>query len=407
MTEMEILSRLATGRANSLFGDDVENSRNHLCKQIRGRRFLVIGAGGSIGSSTVKMIAKYNPKTLHLIDQNENSLVEVVRDLRNNSKNLKIDDFGTWPLDFGAPVVGEFIKNQERYDRVLNFAAIKHVRSEKDAYSVVQMFDTNLVKLNRLLTFFKINDRVPNHFFCVSTDKAADPVNLMGASKKLMEDLMFLRCKESKGYMTSSTARFANVAFSNGSLLSGMLIRLQKRQPIALPDGCRRYFVSIEESGHLCLLASCRTPNNRIAIPRKGLRLVPTCIEEIAIKILKYFGKKPRFYNDETEACNYLEKDDKEGFYPILKTPLDTTGEKVDEIFVGQDETCEEIGLNSLQAVVPNEINSQKTNSFIDLIKDLTNGNQFLDKNSIVKLVYSHIKRFNHVETKKNLDDRM
>src|SRR5580700_3911214 len=240
-TETVDLTSIVTGRADSLFARDLEASSDRVVAKVRDRRILVIGGGGSIGAATVRIILDYRPSALHVVDHNENYLAELVRELRGRSAGIPDIDFRTLPLDYGGPVMERFLRESPPYDVVLNFAALKHVRSEKDIYSVLQMFDTNVVRHIRFKRWLA-EYRHGSTYFAVSTDQAANPVSLMGASKRLMEDLIFDIAAES--YQSTTSARFANVAFSNGSLLQGFSHRLAKRQPLAVPRGTRRYFIS-------------------------------------------------------------------------------------------------------------------------------------------------------------------
>ena len=257
-TETAELTSIVTGRTASLFAGDLEASSDRVFAKVRDRRILVIGGGGSIGAATVRIILDYRPSALHVVDHNENYLAELVRELRGRAAGIPDIDFRALPLDYGGPVMERLLADLPPYDVVLNFAALKHVRSEKDIYSVLQMFDTNLVRHVRFKRWLA-DHRHGATYFAVSTDKAANPVSLMGASKRLMEDLIF-DIAAASGQSTTS-ARFANVAFSNGSLLQGFGYRLAKRQPLAVPRDTRRYFISHQEAGELCLLATCRIPD--------------------------------------------------------------------------------------------------------------------------------------------------
>jgi FlaA1/EpsC-like NDP-sugar epimerase len=238
-TRINDLARLATGREKELFTEDIDRFRTELTQRIGGSRILVIGGAGSIGAATVRSLVPFGARSLHVVDQNENTLVELVRDLRSRFDASKLPDFRTLPLNFGSPIMERFLMEEEPYDFVLNFAALKHVRSEKDCCSILQMLDTNVVKPAYLLKWL-VNRGGLRGYFCVSTDKAANPVNLMGASKRLMEHVIFsgevAECRDVK----ITSARFANVAFSDGSLLQGWLMRLSQGQPLAVPRDTRR-----------------------------------------------------------------------------------------------------------------------------------------------------------------------
>ena len=259
------LDVLVTGRKHSLFEPDMDANAAVLGEAIRGRRVLVLGGGGSIGSITTRILLNYGPKAVHVVDQNENCLAELVRDLRGRPEGLCEVDFRTFPIDYGSPIMERLLNEAERYDVVMHFAALKHVRSEKDLHSAMQMLDTNVVRHIRFKQWLARNDH-GRIYFAVSTDKAANPTSLMGASKRLMEDVVFGVAAE---HATSTTsARFANVAFSNGSLLQSFLQRLEKRQPLAVPRETRRYFISHREAGELCMLAALRIPDQHVAFPK-------------------------------------------------------------------------------------------------------------------------------------------
>src|ERR1700676_585140 len=347
-TETAELTSIVTGRTDSLFAGDLEASSDRVFAKVRDHRILVIGGGGSIGAATVRLILDYLPSALHVVDHNENSLAELVREIRGRAGGIPDIDFRALPLDYGGPVMERLLTDSPPYDVVLNFAALKHVRSEKDIYSVLQMFDTNVVRHLRFKRWLA-EHRHGATYFAVSTDKAANPVSLMGASKRLMEDLIFdvaaARCQ------STTSARFANVAFSNGSLLQGFGYRLAKRQPLAVPRDTRRYFISHQEAGELCLLATCRIPDKHIAVPRVDATLQLQLLEDIACACLEYWGLRAERYLDEARARNDVERLAREGRWPFLPPPLDTGGEKPFEEFVGTGESATDCGLINVSAV--------------------------------------------------------
>lgn len=344
------LAFLATGRRDSLFGPDIEARHAEITAALTGKAVLVVGGAGSIGQSTVEQIVRFKPAALHVVDQNENALAELVRSLRSRPEPLAIPDFRTLPLDYGSAAFRAFVAASGPYDLVLNFAAIKHVRSEKDSFSTMQMFDTNIVKqaaLIRLLARTGFSGR----FFSVSTDKAANPTSMMGATKRVMEHVMFDPGLAQGFAATVTSARFANVAFSNGSLLQSFENRLAKGQPLAAPRDTRRFFVSLAESGQLCLLAATTAPHGHIVVPRLDpeTHLVP--MQSVAEGFLRAHGFIPKLYTDEAEACRNVAADMGAGAYPLLLTPLDTSGEKPYEEFVGQGEGLVDLGYRELQGV--------------------------------------------------------
>lgn len=344
------LSAIATGRDHSLFQKDIEARRDEISGVLTGARVLVIGGAGSIGSSTVHEMAAFGPSALHIIDQNENELAELVRTLRSGQTPIDIKDLRTLPLDYGSAAFRAFVRNEGPYDLVLNFAAIKHVRSEKDGYSTLQMFDTNIVKQARLIDVLK-SVGFAGRYFSVSTDKAANPTSLMGASKRVMEHVMFDAAIVDGLACTITSARFANVAFSNGSLLQSFENRLKKDQPLAAPQATRRYFVSMRESGQLCLLAATTAPHRHIVVPNLDPETALVEMQGIAEDFLKAHGYVPKHYHDEPEACAAVLADKSAGQWPLLLTALTTSGEKPYEEFVGQGETRVDLGYEALSGV--------------------------------------------------------
>jgi FlaA1/EpsC-like NDP-sugar epimerase len=329
-------SALATGHERSRFAADMRARAGELLAAFGGRRVLVVGGAGSIGAATVRALLPFAPAAVHVVDQDENGLAELVRDVRSAGLAPRHLDLRLMPLDYGAPVARRFLASAGPYDSVLHFAALKHVRSEKDAASVLQMIDTNVLKQERLLGWLA-EDGVPGRYFAVSTDKAANPVNFMGASKRLMEHLVFSGGAP-LGAARRNSARFANVAFSAGSLLESWGRRLSKRQPMAVPVDTLRYFVSLEESAEICLLAAAATPDRHLAVPdfdagRDLRELVP-----IAEAFVRSAGFEPAWYDDEPEARAAVERDAARGAWPVLRTARDTDGEKSEEVFTGAGE---------------------------------------------------------------------
>lgn len=396
-------SEVATGRRSDLFAEDWRTRRPEIEETIRGRRLLVIGGAGSIGSATVKLIADFRPQALHVVDPNENNLAELVRDLRSREQGLAVPDFRTLPIDFGSSIMRRFVASEAAYDLILNFAAIKHVRSEKDTCSVLQMLDTNVIKPARFLRWMRDRGAEPA-YFSISTDKAANPVNLMGASKRLMEHALFT---EETGSRRMSS-RFANVAFSDGSLLSSFLKRVEKRQPIACPEGTRRFFISLREAGEICVLAAACAPSHSIAIPRMDAEKDLRPIDEIAATFLSLQGFEPRIYRDEQEARMKIGEDLRSGYYPLLLTPLDTAGEKSFEEFVGDGEEVDEFGMSSLLAVRYAGVSAQSVTAFVDEIEELIlKPGLPIEKQDLVRRMSVVVPELRHNERRIHLDQRM
>lgn len=341
---------IATGRVRSLFADDIKRAAPDLREAIASRRVLVIGGAGSIGSNTVFELARCRPAALHIVDQHENGLAELVRQLRSRPLEWHADDFQTLPLDYGSSSMRLFLASQPAYDFVLNFAALKHVRTEKDPFSTLQMFETNLYKQSLLMEWLA-ETGFKGRFFTVSTDKAANPSSMMGASKRSMEHVLFNSSRAGDLGGIRSSARFANVAFSNGSLLQGFENRLARGEPIAAPRDTKRYFVSLSESGELCAIAGVLGPENGIVIPRLEPKSHLVYLHDVATRFLQHHGYEAAFYEDEAEACSSVSRERERGHWPLLLTALDTAGEKPYEEFSTSSEKIFEFGYDGLRAV--------------------------------------------------------
>jgi len=396
------LSRLTTGRTTSLFAEDIKTHDAELRSAFTGRRILVTGGAGSIGSATIELLFPYAPAAVHVIDLAENGLVELVRDFRSRPETLVKGEFRLLPIDYGGAATERLLQSEPPYDFVLHFAAHKHVRSEKDVPSVIQMLDTNVVKMHRFTKWLQKYGH-GKRYFAVSTDKAANPTSLMGASKRLMEHVLF--AIGSEGSSVTST-RFANVAFSNGSLLQGFLYRLARRQPLAVPREVRRYFVSPKEAAEICLLTAGAAAPGHITFPDLDPNEHLRPLTDIAAALLREIGLQPSFYEHEAEACAATETELKRGSYPVLLTPLDTSGEKPYEEFVASDEAPAPTGFAALNAVkyVPAPLPLEPALAFLDEIA--SSSSMKLDKSGIARHIASVVPGFKHVETGRNLDDR-
>jgi FlaA1/EpsC-like NDP-sugar epimerase len=399
------LARLATGREDSLFASDLLNRAQELVERLGGARVLVIGGAGSIGSSTVRQMLRFSPSAIHVVDISENNLAELVRDLRGGEQPMPIQDFRTIVLDYGSPVMHRLLQEEPRYDYVLNFAAVKHVRSEKDVYSILQMVDTNILKQARLLGW--LDETQPSvRYFSVSTDKAANPVNLMGATKRFMEHVMF---QPAPGrHRRAVSARFANVAFSDGSLLHGWIQRLAKAQPMAVPTSTRRYFISLEESGQLCMLASVFGQHGQVFIPKLDPAVDLVELDVIARAFLAAQNLTAREYSDERSAAAAVATDLAEGRYPLVLTTLNTSGEKPYEEFVGCGEKVIEVGMEHLQAIdyVAPPVGS--VDSVLRAAEDaILRPSVAFGKQALVAALKVVIPKFQHVETGRSLDERL
>lgn len=391
-------------RDESRFATDFARARPQLDQALRGRRLLVVGGAGSIGSATVALLADFAPACLHVADLSENYLAELVRDLRGREQGLLVDDFRALPLDYGSPIMRRFLAEAAPYDAVLNFAALKHVRSEKDAFSLLQMLDTNVVRHVRFKRWLEEYGHGAR-YFAVSTDKAANPTSLMGASKRLMEDVVFDVAVPANGAATS--ARFANVAFSNGSLLQGFLVRLAKGQPLAAPKDTRRYFVSQRESGEICTLAALAAPAGHVVYPKLDPEKQLVLLEHVAIAVLEWAGFEPEYHDDEQRARAAVNEARARGRWPLLLTPLDTSGEKPYEEFLAEGETNVEIGFDSLAALRHVLGRGAELGTFDRLAALIEEPGRTVAKAEIVELLAAAIPGLSHRETGRSLDQRL
>jgi FlaA1/EpsC-like NDP-sugar epimerase len=393
----------AVGRGTSLFAADIAAARAQLREALGGARVLVVGGGGSIGSATVHLLSGFGPRTLHVVDLSENYLAELVRNLRGRQQGLAVEDFRTLPLDYGSPLMSSFLESTPRYDVVLNFASLKHVRSEKDVFSLLQMLDTNVVRQVRFKGWLARHCH-PCSYFAVSTDKAANPTSLMGASKRLMEDVTF--DVHGTGRRTTS-ARFANVAFSNGSLLAAFLERLQRRQPLAAPRDTARYFVTQDESAEICLLAALATPDGMVMIPRLDPATALQDLALLAERVLHAHGLRAVRYAEEEAARRDVEGLSRSGAWPLLITPLDTSGEKPYEEFVGEGEAAEEVGFTALHALrhLPGSPHLAATLDAFERM--VARPDPRLTKADVVALIARAVPHLSHIETGRNLDQRL
>jgi FlaA1/EpsC-like NDP-sugar epimerase len=335
------------GRNKALFSDDVSGNEKELKRIVSESRFLVLGGAGSIGQAVTKEIFKRSPKKLHVVDISENNMVELVRDIRSSFGYID-GDFQTFALDIGSLEYDAFIKADGKYDYVLNLSALKHVRSEKDPFTLMRMIEVNILNTDK--TIEQSIAAGVKKFFCVSTDKAANPVNMMGASKRIMEMFLMRKSRE----IDISTARFANVAFSDGSLLHGFNQRLQKQQPIVAPNDIKRYFVTPQESGELCLMSCIFGENRDIFFPKLSEALHLISFADIAVLYLKQRGYEPHLCTTEDEARELAKTLPAQGKWPCLFTSSDTTGEKDFEEFFTEKETLDMERFSNL-GIIKNE----------------------------------------------------
>ncbi|XOB91213.1 UDP-N-acetylglucosamine 4,6-dehydratase [Pseudomonadota bacterium 24LQ007] len=388
------------GREKELFSNDITNHESQLAEIVSNSRFLVLGGAGSIGQAVTKEIFKRNPAKLHVVDISENNLVELVRDIRSSFGYIP-GDFRTFALDIGSLEYDAFFKADGGYDYILNLSALKHVRSEKDPYTLMRMVDVNVFNTDKTLQ--QAIDAGAKKYFCVSTDKAANPVNMMGASKRIMEMFLMRRSMQ----MDISTARFANVAFSDGSLLHGFNQRLEKRQPIVAPNDVRRYFVTPKESGELCLMSCIFGDNRDIFFPKLSEQLHLISFADIAVKYLEAKGFEAVLCSDEDEARELAKTLPEQGKWPCLFTSSDTTGEKDFEEFFTDQETLDMERFENL-GIIKNEadFDEQLLAEFEDRIAVMKQDLGWT-KQDLVDLFYRMIPDFGHKETGKYLDSKM
>ena len=397
----KFISDSVTFRPESMFAADIEANKNTLERAIKDKKVCVIGGAGSIGSSFIKAVLRFQPKSVVVVDLNENGLAELVRDVRSTKGLFCPDEFRCYTLNFADPIFERIFREEKGFDIVANFSAHKHVRSEKDKYSVQALIENNDIKAKKLMDLLCVYP--PKHFFCVSTDKAANPVNIMGASKRIMEDLVMAYNQHFK----VTTARFANVAFSNGSLPDGWIHRLQKKQPLAAPNDVKRYFVSPEESGQICMLACILGNGGEVFFPKLGEDQMLT-FSKICDDFVKAEGfTKEECPNDES-AKDFADKmsydSDK---YPVVYFKSDTTGEKAYEEFYVPGE---KINMQRFKAlgVVEKTTRREMTeiNTFFTELEDIFAAEDFT-KAQVVEAIKGFISNFQHEEKGKNLDQKM
>ena len=388
------------GRNKQLLNSEITKRSDELIELVRSSSFLVLGAAGSIGQAVTMEIFKRNPKKLHAVDISENNLVELVRDIRSSYGYID-GEFKTFALDIGSWQYDAFIEDDGEYDYVLNLSALKHVRSERDPYTLMRMIEVNI--LNTIKTIAQSRNSGVKKYFCVSTDKAANPVNMMGGSKRIMEMFLMRESQE----IAISTARFANVAFSDGSLLHGFHQRLNKLQPIVAPTDVKRYFVTPQESGELCLLSSLLGENRDIFFPKLSEDLYLITFSEIAERYLQSKGYEPYLCKTEEEARERIKDLPLTGKWPCLFANSDTTGEKDFEEFFTENETLDLQRFENLGVIKNGLANTgDKLVYFLEEIENMKNRGSWTKK-EIVKLFHEIIPHFGHKEKGKYLDGKM
>ena len=394
------IGKYVTKRPQSMFLQDIENNKEELTRKIEGKTVLVIGGAGSIGSSFIKAILPFKPATLVVVDTNENALAELTRDLRSTKGMYVPEDYVPYPMDFASPVFEKMFRKRGGFDIVGNFSAHKHVRSEKDIYSVEALLQNNVLHAKLLLDL--LTEFPPEEYFCVSTDKAANPVNIMGASKRIMEDVIFSYSDK----FPVKTARFANVAFSNGSLPAGFIARLQKLQPISAPSDVKRYFVSPEESGQICMLACMLGKNREIFFPRLEEEQMMT-FDKIATAFLQENGFEVLECASDEEAIEKAEELKNGSMkYPVHYSGSNTSGEKAYEEFYTETESVDLNRLKALGIVTGKEIPDKERVK--ELFKKLNAAfENETTKEEVIAIMKAYLPNFEHIETGKSLDSKM
>ena len=397
----KFISDRVTFRPVSMFVGDIEANKDTLTREIKGKKVCVIGGAGSIGSSFIKAVLRFKPKSVVVVDLNENGLAELVRDVRSTEGLFVPNEFRCYTLNFADSIFERIFREEKGFDIVANFSAHKHVRSEKDRYSVQALIENNDIKAKKLMDL--LCEFPPKHFFCVSTDKAANPVNIMGASKRIMEDLVMAYNKHFK----VTTARFANVAFSNGSLPDGWIHRLQKKQPLAAPSDVKRYFVSPEESGQICMLACILGKSGEVFFPKLGEDQMLT-FSSICDSFIKSEGFTKKECSSDEEAKRYsAEMDYDNDIYPVVYFKSDTTGEKAYEEFYVPGE---KINMERFKALGVVEETTRRplseVNAFFEKLEGIFHKDDFT-KVQVVEAIKEFIPNFEHEEKGKNLDQKM
>jgi FlaA1/EpsC-like NDP-sugar epimerase len=399
--QIEAMTRAVTGRERSLFAADLAAQHGRIAAAVSGRRVLVVGGAGSIGSATIRELLPFAPAALAVLDTSENNLAELVRTLRSEGPGAVLD-LAVQPLDYGSALTRAWLARQAPFDLVMSFAALKHVRSERDAFSLLRMLEVNLLAADRFLTACRAHGHGHGGVFLVSTDKAAEPASLMGASKRAMEQLLW-----SHPLARATTTRFANVAFSDGSLPWSFLQRVAKRQPLAGPSDVRRYLVSPAEAGQLCLLAAVAAPDRHVLVPELDPVHDAFGFDAVAAAVLRAHGYEPAPYADDASARAAVESEAVRGRWPVVFTPSTTSGEKVMEIFLSPEEQAFDCGLTRCRAIPAAPTDRAALDAFLALVEKAISGGTVPEKTALVAALARVVPELHHIDTGLSLDGKM
>ena len=395
------IAKNVTGREESFFVHDLEAHSAQIRSEIAGKKVCVIGGAGSIGSAYIKELVKFGPASLTVIDLSENGLAELTRDLRSTAGLTMPEEYRTYAISFADPIFACIFREEKGFDIVANFSAHKHVRSEKDKYAVQALLENNDIKAAGLMDL--LSEFPPKHFFCVSTDKAANPVNVMGASKRIMEDIIMAY----KDRFKVTTARFANVAFSNGSLPDAWIQRLRRRQPLAAPKDVKRYFVSPSESGQICLMACILGKSGEIFFPRLKESQMKTFSEICDAFLVENGLVKKEFSSDASARAFAAAMPEGSREYPVVYSLSDTTGEKDFEEFYVPGEKLDLERFASLGVILESPRKSApEVKAFLEKLETLF-ANPAFTKEEVVDAIRGFVPNFVHEEKGKNLDQKM
>ena len=413
---IERITAEVTGRSRSLFAADVARHGDALGQAVTGTRVLVAGGAGSIGSATILELLALEPAALCVLDPSENNLAELLRTIRSREPAYR-GELHIEPLDYGSLLARRFLSEARPFDWVLSVAALKHVRSERDAVSALRMLEINLLAADRFLATVRMQGHGARGLFMVSTDKAAQPVSLMGAGKRAMELLLWahraggpaslLDGGDAPPLARASTARFANVAFSDGSLPWSFLQRLAKEQPLSLPGDVRRYLVSPREAGQLCLLAAVLAPDRTVVVPRLSPERDLVDFKRVAEATLKAAALVPAYYDDEASARAAVARERSQGRYPVLLTRSDTSGEKEVEVFVAEGESVSECDLDGALAIAAPDRSEGGLAELLALIHAACVEGRAIDKPELSRALAALVPDFEHHETGRSLDAKM